>query len=64
MTVYDQPTDFQRFRDALTRYELASKNLSVEYVDADRQPARVRDDNVLNYGTVVLHYTGAAGSTL
>jgi ABC-type uncharacterized transport system involved in gliding motility auxiliary subunit len=58
VTVYDQPAQFQRFRDALTRYELASRNVSIEYVDADRQPARVREDNVLNYGTVVLHYQG------
>jgi ABC-type uncharacterized transport system involved in gliding motility auxiliary subunit len=58
VTVYDQPAGFPRFRDALTRYELAGKNVSVEYVDADRQPARVRDDEVLNYGTVVLHYQG------
>jgi len=58
VTVYDQPGGFPRFRDALTRYELASKNVSVEYVDADRQPARVRQDDVLNYGTVVLAYNG------
>jgi ABC-type uncharacterized transport system involved in gliding motility auxiliary subunit len=58
VTVYDQPTGFGRFRDALTPYEFASKNVSVEYVDADRQPARVRQDNVLNYGTVVLDYQG------
>jgi hypothetical protein len=32
--------------------------VSVEYVDADRQPARVRQDDVLNYGTVVLAYNG------
>jgi ABC-type uncharacterized transport system involved in gliding motility auxiliary subunit len=58
VTVYGKPDDFQRFRDALTRYGLASKNVSIEYVDADKQPARVRDDEVLNYGTVVLHYQG------
>lgn len=58
VTVYDKPDDFARFRDALASYEFASKNVSVEYVDADRQPARVRQDNVLNYGTVVLDYQG------
>ena len=58
VTVYDQPAGFPRFRDALTPYEFASKNVSVEYVDADRQPARVKEDDVLNYGTVVLDYQG------
>ena len=54
--VFDKPDGFQRFRDALTPYELSSKNLTVEYVDADRQPARVKEDNVLNYGTLVVVY--------
>jgi ABC-type uncharacterized transport system involved in gliding motility auxiliary subunit len=58
IAVYDQPGGFPRFRDALAPYELASRNISVEYVDADRQPSRVRQDNVLNYGTVVLDYQG------
>jgi ABC-type uncharacterized transport system involved in gliding motility auxiliary subunit len=58
ITVYDQPQGFQRFRDALTPYALASRNVSVEYVDADRQPTRVKDDEVLNYGTVVIAYQG------
>src|SRR5581483_687943 len=58
VTVYDQPSDFQRFRDALTPYELNSKNVTVEYVDADRQPTRVKQDEVMNYGTVVLAYNG------
>jgi gliding motility-associatede transport system auxiliary component len=58
VTVYDQPGGFPRFRDALTPYEFASKNLTVEYVDADRQPTRVKQDDVLNYGTVVMAYEG------
>jgi ABC-type uncharacterized transport system involved in gliding motility auxiliary subunit len=58
VSVYDQPAGFPRFREALTKYELASKNVSVDYVDADRQPTRVREDAVLNYGTVVLEYQG------
>jgi ABC-type uncharacterized transport system involved in gliding motility auxiliary subunit len=56
--VYDQPQGFQRFRDALGPYALANKNVSVEYIDADRQPTRVKQDEVLNYGTVVIEYQG------
>src|SRR6476620_7427335 len=45
VTVYDQPSGFPRFRDALTRYELAGRNGSVvlhyqgrkEHVMSDRE---------------------------
>ena len=56
--VFDQPGSFQRFRDAFGPYEYASRNIQVEYVDADRQPARVKEYNVTNYGTVVLEHAG------
>lgn len=57
--VFERPGEgFQRFRDALGPYEYASRNVQVEYVDADRQPARVKEYNVLNYGTVVMEYDG------
>ena len=57
--VFERPGEgFSRFRDALGPYEYASRNIQVEYVDADRQPARVKEYNVLNYGTVVMEYGG------
>lgn len=57
--VFERPGEgFQRFRDALGPYEYVSRNVQVEYVDADRQPARVKEYNVLNYGTVVMEYGG------
>ena len=57
--VFERPGEgFQRFRDALGPYEYASRNIQIEYVDADRQPARVKEYNVMNYGTVVLEYGG------
>jgi ABC-type uncharacterized transport system involved in gliding motility auxiliary subunit len=57
--VFERPGEgFQRFRDALGPYEYASRNVQVEYIDADRQPARVKEYNVLNYGTVVMEYGG------
>ena len=46
LLVFDRPTGFERFRDRLTSYEYASKNVSVEYIDADKYPVRapgVRD---------------------
>jgi ABC-type uncharacterized transport system involved in gliding motility auxiliary subunit len=57
--VFGRPNeDFPRFRDALTPYQFASRNVQIEYIDADRQPARAKEYNVMNYGTVVLEYDG------
>ena len=58
ITVVDQPNGFQHFRDALGSYEFASKNVQVEYLDPDRNPARVKDLGVQNYGTVVFEQEG------
>ncbi len=56
--VFDQPGSFQRFRDGLSSYEYASRNIQVEYIDTDRQPGRVREYSVTNNGTVVMEYNG------
>ena len=57
--VFGRPADeIPRFRESLGMYENASRNVQVEYIDADRQPARVKEYNVLNYGTVVLEQGG------
>jgi ABC-type uncharacterized transport system involved in gliding motility auxiliary subunit len=58
VTVVDLPTGFQRFREALDKYQFATKNLQVEYLDPDRNPARVKDLGVLNYSTVVFEQSG------
>jgi ABC-type uncharacterized transport system involved in gliding motility auxiliary subunit len=56
--VFDQTQNFSRFRDRLNEYERASKNFSVDYIDADRQPALTRQYQVQSYGTVVFEYKG------
>jgi ABC-type uncharacterized transport system involved in gliding motility auxiliary subunit len=56
--VFDQPGGFQRFHDALDAYEFANRNVQIEYVDADRNPARVKEMGVVNYGTVVFEHDG------
>lgn len=58
MLVFAQEPDFARFRDRLNEYEYASKNVSVEYIDADKQPVRARQYQVQAYGTVVFEYKG------
>lgn len=56
ITVFDKETDFDRFRDRLDEYSYHSKNISVEYVDADREPTRARAAEVQSYGTIVIEY--------
>ena len=45
-TVYDQETNFDRFRDRLDAYDYESDKVNVEYVDVDRQPARAKQAEV------------------
>ena len=56
--VVAKPDGFVRFREIMTAYEQASPNIRVEYVDADRDPARVKEWGVINYGTVVFEQNG------
>jgi len=56
--VVAKPDGFARFREILTAYEQASPNIRVEYIDADRHPARVKEWGVINYGTVVFEQNG------
>ena len=55
-TVYDQDTNFGRFRDRLDSYAYESKNVNIEYVDIDRQPARAKQAEVQTAGTIVISY--------
>jgi ABC-type uncharacterized transport system involved in gliding motility auxiliary subunit len=56
--VFDQETNFDRFRPRLDSYAYSSKQVEVEYVDADRRPVQTKQYNVEAYGTVVLEYMG------
>jgi ABC-type uncharacterized transport system involved in gliding motility auxiliary subunit len=56
--VFDRPTEFDRFRDRLDEYAYVSKNVSVEYIDVDKQPVLANQNQVQAYGTVVLDYKG------
>ena len=54
--VFDQPAQFDRFRDRLNEYRYVSKQVSVEYVDMDKQPVEATKNQVQAYGTVVFAY--------
>jgi ABC-type uncharacterized transport system involved in gliding motility auxiliary subunit len=56
--VFDQESNFERFRPRLESYRYNSAQLQIEYIDADRNPVRTRQYNVDTYGTIVLEYMG------
>jgi ABC-type uncharacterized transport system involved in gliding motility auxiliary subunit len=56
--VFDQEANFDRFRPRLDSYGYNSKQVQVEYIDADKRPVQARQYNVEQYGTVVLEYMG------
>jgi ABC-type uncharacterized transport system involved in gliding motility auxiliary subunit len=56
--VFDQSTGLEKFKDKLREYEYLSKQVSVEYVDADRKPTLARQYGIQTYGTVVFEYKG------
>jgi gliding motility-associatede transport system auxiliary component len=50
--------EFPRYRDRLKEYEYVSKNVSTEYVDPDKKPTVAKQNNIQQYGTIVLNYKG------
>jgi ABC-type uncharacterized transport system involved in gliding motility auxiliary subunit len=56
--VFDQDANFDRFRSRLTEYQYQSKNVQVEYIDADKRPVETKQYDVQQYGTVVIEYKG------
>ena len=55
-------SSFPRFRDRLDDYTYARTQVKVEYIDPDKQPARARQWQVQQYGTVARGATTAASS--
>lgn len=56
ITVFDKADDLDRFRDRLESYTYYTDKLSVEYVDADKDPARAKAAEITAYGTLVIQY--------
>jgi len=56
--VFAQADDFERFRDRLSEYQYASKQVSIEYIDAVKSPSRANQYQVQSLGTVVFEYDG------
>jgi ABC-type uncharacterized transport system involved in gliding motility auxiliary subunit len=56
--VFAASEDFDRFRNRLDSYQYASKQVSVDYIDAVKHPERANAYKVQALGTVVLEYEG------
>ena len=56
--VFAESTDFGRFRDRLDEYQYASKQVTVEYIDAVKSPSRAAPYGVEQLGTIVFEYDG------
>lgn len=54
--VFAREPDFPRYRDRLDEYAYQSSRVTVDYVDADRQPMLARQYDVQTYGTIVFEY--------
>ena len=56
--VFGREEEFPRFRDRLDEYAYTSSQVTVEYVDVDRNPVRARQYEIQSYGTIVFDYEG------
>ena len=56
--VFATSEDFARFRERLDEFTYASKQVSVEYIDAVKRPSLANQYKVESLGTVVMEYDG------
>jgi len=54
--VFDRENDFDRLRMRLVEYENVTDQVSVAYIDIDKQPSLARQYQIQTYGTVVFEY--------
>ncbi len=58
MTVFQRETEMQPYRDRLQEYQYLSSQISTDFVDPDKDPAKARANQVQQYGTILLQYQG------
>lgn len=56
--IYYQTGAIGQIHDKIDGYALASSQFQVEYIDAEKNPARAQQDGVTQYGTVIMEYAG------
>ncbi len=63
MKVFYQADQLQPYKDKLSEYGSLSKQLTVEYVDAEKKPTEAAQYKVQQYGTIILEYDGRTERT-
>jgi ABC-type uncharacterized transport system involved in gliding motility auxiliary subunit len=58
LTVFAQEPEFQRYRDKLNEYTYVSNKVTADYIDPDKKPSLAKQNQVTNYGTIVINYKG------
>lgn len=58
LTMFDQRVNFPRYREHLDNYAQTSRQVSVEFVDAQQDPVRTRTYEVQALPTLVIEYKG------
>jgi ABC-type uncharacterized transport system involved in gliding motility auxiliary subunit len=63
ITAFHQTGSVQNIRDRLSEFVNVSKLVSVEYIDADRDPISAKKFDIQQYGTLVFQYDGRTEKT-
>jgi ABC-type uncharacterized transport system involved in gliding motility auxiliary subunit len=58
LILIDRTTAFDQYRDRLSQYDYASDNVSVEYLDAEKDPVRVKQYGIQSVPTIVIEHEG------
>lgn len=58
LRVYYESGKINEVSDKLDLYKQGSSKFVVEYIDAEKNPARAQQDGVQQYGTVIMEYSG------
>lgn len=61
--VFAQETDFQSYRDRMREYEYGSSRIETEYIDPDKTPTVAQQNDVQQYGTIIVNYKGRTERT-
>jgi ABC-type uncharacterized transport system involved in gliding motility auxiliary subunit len=58
LLVFAEETNFRRYQDRLREYEYTSNQVSTQYIDPDKSPTVAQQNQVQQYGTIVINYKG------
>ena len=56
--VFGRDIEFPAYQDRLAAYEYTSPQVSLEFVDVDKEPLQARQYEIQSYGTIIFEYEG------